>query len=82
MAALARGRLRKKITELEKALVGSLREHHRLILRVSIQMVASYDKAIAQLVQEIDQRMQPYREHAERLQSIPGVKNHPPITDC
>jgi transposase len=74
MAALARGRLRKKITELEKALEGSLREHHRLILRVSIQMIASYDTAIAQLDNEIDQRIEPYREQSERLQSIPGVK--------
>jgi len=74
MAALARGRLRKKITELEKALEGSLREHHRLILRVSIQMIASYDTAIAKLDREIEQRMEPYRDQSERLQSIPGVK--------
>jgi len=53
MAALARGRLRKKITELEKALEGSLREHHRLILTVSIQMIASYDTAIAKLDREL-----------------------------
>ncbi len=74
MAELARGRLRKKITELEKALEGSLREHHRLILKVSIQMIASYDNAIDKLDREIDQRMEPYREESERLQSIPGFK--------
>jgi transposase len=74
MAELARGRLRKKITELEKALEGSLREHHRLILKVSIQMIASYDNAIDKLDREIDQRMEPYREESERLQSIPGLK--------
>lgn len=74
MAELARGRLRKKITELEKALEGYLREHHRLILRLSIQMIASYDEAIDKLDHEIDQRMKPYREEAERLENIPGVK--------
>ena len=74
MAELARGRLRKKITELEKALEGYLREHHRLIIRVSIQMIASYDNAIDKLDHEIDQRMEPYREESERLQSIPGLK--------
>lgn len=74
MAELARGRLRKKITELEKALEGHIREHHRLIIRVSIQMIASYDKAIDKLDREIDQRMKPYREESERLQSIPGLK--------
>jgi transposase len=77
MAELARGRLRKKTTELEKALEGSLREHHRLILRVSIQMIASYDTAIAKLDGEIEQRRQPYRDQSERLQSIPGVKKRP-----
>jgi transposase len=74
MATLARGRLRKKITELEKALEGHMKEHHRLILKVSIQMIASYDNAIDKLDREIDQRMEPYREESERLQSIPGLK--------
>lgn len=74
MADLARGRLRKKRTELEKALEGYFSEHHRLILRICIQMVASYDQAIEELNHEIDQRMQPYKEESERLQTIPGVK--------
>ncbi len=74
MAELARGRLRNKITELEKALEGRIREHHRLILELSIQMIASYDKTIDKLDIEIDQRMKPFREESERLQTIPGVK--------
>jgi len=76
IADLAKGRLRNKITELEKALDGYFSEHHRLILRVSIQMVASYDKAIEELNREIDQRMGPYEEISERLQTIPGVKKN------
>jgi transposase len=76
MAELAKGRLRKKRTELEKALEGRFREHHRIILRIAIQMVASYDQAIDELDCEIDQRMKPYREESERLQSIPGVKKN------
>ncbi len=74
MAELARGRLRKKITELEKALEGALKEHHRLILTLSIQMIASYDQAIDTLDVEIDERMKPYRQESERLQTIPGIK--------
>jgi transposase len=74
MSELARGRLRTKITELEKALEGALREHHRLMLTLSIQMIASYDQAIAELDREIDERMQPYRKESERLQTIPGIK--------
>jgi transposase len=74
IAELARGRLRKKVTELEKALEGHLRGHHRLILKLSVQMIASYDEAIDKLNHEIDKRIEPYREEFERLQSIPGVK--------
>jgi transposase len=74
MSELAKGRLRKKLTDLEKALEGNFREHHRLILRVCIQMVASYDQAINKLDREIDKRMLPYTEESERLQTIPGVK--------
>jgi len=74
MAELARGRLRNKITELEKALEGHLRDHHRLILKLSIEMIASYDQAIEGLSLEIDRRMEPYKEESDRLQTIPGVK--------
>jgi transposase len=78
IADLAQGRLRNKLTELEKAVEGNLAEHHRLILRLSIQMIASYDQTIEELNQEIDRRMEPYREASERLQTIPGVKKRPP----
>jgi len=77
ISASARGQLRNKIIELEKALESALPEHHRLILGVSIQVIASYDTAIAKLDNEIEQPMQPYREQSERLQSIPGVKKRP-----
>lgn len=74
MADLAKGRLRTKITELEKALEGALRDHHRLILTLAIQMIASYDQAIDTLDSEIDERMKPYAQESERLQTIPGIK--------
>lgn len=74
-------RLRKKITELEEILEGPLREHCCLIPKVSIQMIASYDRAIVKLDQEINQRIEPYREHSGRLQNIPTVKKPPLIRE-
>lgn len=74
MADLAKGRLRNKLTELEKSLEGYLREHHRLILKLSLQMIASYDQTIKRLDLEIEQKMEPYRKESERIQTIPGVK--------
>lgn len=74
MANLAKGRLRNKLAELEAALEGHLTDHHRFMLRVSIQMIASYDEAIEKLNTEIDKKMEPYRNNSEKLQTIPGVK--------
>ena len=74
MALLAKGRLRNKIEELEKSLEGYLTDHHRLILRLTLQMIASYDEAIEKLNTEIDKRMEPFQQKAEGIQAIPGVK--------
>jgi len=74
MAGLAKSRLRSKLSELEMALEGILTDHHRVLFKISLQMVASYDEAIEKLNQEIDRKMEPYHEISERLQTIPGVK--------
>ena len=74
MADLARGRLRNKIEDLEKSLEGYFSDHHRIILKLTLQMIASYDEAIEKLNDEIEKRMESFQEEAEGLQTIPGVK--------
>jgi len=74
MAELAKGRLRTKLPELEKALAGYLSDHQRMLLKVSLQMIGSFDEAIEKLSQEIDVQMKPFESTAERLQTLPGVK--------
>jgi len=74
MADLAKKRLRSKLSELEMALEGILTDHHRMLFKLSLQMIASYEEAIEKLNEEIDRRMELYRETSERLQTIPGVK--------
>ena len=76
MAELAKGRLRNKLPELETALVGYLSDHQRLLLKVSLQMIGSFDEAIAKLSQQIDVQMKPFESTAERLQTLPGVKKN------
>jgi transposase len=76
MAQLAKGRLRSKLAELEKALMGHLSEHQRLMLKVSLQVIGSYDEAIEKLSQEIGRHMLAFEPVAGRLQSIPGVKKN------
>lgn len=76
MADLAKGRLRNKLTDLEKALEGHFLEHHRFILRISIQMIASHDQAIDKLNSEIDKKMEPYKKESEAIQTIHGIKKN------
>ncbi len=74
MAELAKGRLRNKMEDLEKSLEGYITDHHRLILQLTFQMIASYDDAIEKLNTEIDKRMEPFHKESEGVQTIPGVK--------
>jgi transposase len=74
MADLAKGRLRNKIEDLGKSLEGNLTNHHRLILKLTLQMIGSYDEAIEQLNVEIAKRMESYQYQSEAIQTIPGVK--------
>ena len=76
IAELAKGKLRKKRTELEKALVGVVREHHRLLLAMHLEQIDLLDEQIARLTEEIAERLRPFDEELERLDTIPGVGRH------
>jgi len=73
IANLAVGRLRKKRAELEKALVGLVREHHRLLLAMHLEQIDLLDDQIARLSQEIAERLRPFEDELARLDTIPGV---------
>jgi len=57
MAALAKGRLRNKLPELEKALTGIVREHHRFLLAQQLAHIDFLDEQIDELGQEIVRRV-------------------------
>jgi transposase len=73
MAALAQGRLRKKVVELEQALEGRLDEHHRFLLQLQLRRLDNTDADLAGLDARIDEALAPYREQCDVLQQIPGV---------
>lgn len=68
-----KGKLRKKIGQLELALDGRIPEHHRFILNMQIGSLEQMDRDIALLEERIDEKLSPYREQHELLQQIPGV---------
>jgi transposase len=73
MAQLAKGKLRKKIGQLELALDGKIEDHHRFILSMQIGRLEQMDQDIEKLEEHIDQKLTPFRQQHELLKQIPGV---------
>jgi transposase len=75
LAQLARGRLRDKIDELERALTGHLRDNHRTLLRIQLEHIDELNAKIQVLNEEIDRLLAPFdqSEALARLDTIPGV---------
>lgn len=95
LAELARGVLRKKLPELERALDGRMTDHHRYLLRVHLEMVTYLEDKIEELEarierivhqkqkeeQEQDQK-QEGRQSSPFLAAITLLKTVPGIADC
>lgn len=75
LAQLARGRLREKIAELERALTGRVRDSHRLLLKLHLEHIDDLNHKIRQLSGEIERLLGPFDTSAAlaRLDAIPGV---------
>ena len=58
MAEMAKGRMRSKIPELEKALTGIVSDHHRFMLAQQLTHIDFLDEQIAQIGQEISGRLE------------------------
>lgn len=73
MANLARGRLREKLPELQRALAGRFAPHQRFMLAQQLAHIDQLDANISALEAEIEERMRPFADAVEALDSIPGV---------
>lgn len=73
MAELAKGRLREKREQLDKALQGRVKPHHRFVLAELLCQVDSLDESIARFDAEIEKYCHPFEEAVELLDTIPGV---------
>lgn len=74
---LALGLLRKKLPELELALSGRVRSHHRIVLSELLKQVRSLDESVQALDQAIDAAMKeaddPFEEAVRLAATIPGL---------
>jgi transposase len=73
LADLARGLLRKKIPELERALTGQVDAHQRFLIQRHLQQITGLDTAIADVSGEIAERVHPFEAIIARLDTIPGI---------
>src|SRR5208283_180237 len=71
--ALAHRRIKATSAELEAALRGRVTKHHRFALRLLLQHIDAIDAAIAEIDQEVDANIEPFRTAIRILSTIPGV---------
>jgi transposase len=75
LAELAKGRMRGKIAELERALTGHVQAHHRLLLSLHLEHIDDLTAKLDRLNGEIEPYLAPFdqADELERLDEIPGV---------
>jgi transposase len=74
MAGLVKGKLTRKKAQIREALVGKFEEHHKFMIKSSLDHIKSIQKVIAGIDSQIDKVISPYRKEYELLQTIPGIK--------
>ncbi len=73
LAQCARGRMKAKIPQLERALAGRFGPHQRFLVARQLAHIDVLDEAIAEVSAEVAQRMIPFEEEIALLDTIPGV---------
>jgi transposase len=75
LADLAQGTARKKRTELVEALHGRIRDHHRKLLKVHLELVAALELALADIDAAVGKTLAPIQNSARLLTTMPGVSD-------
>ena len=73
LAQLAKGKLRSKIPELERALEGRFGAHQRFMIAEQLAHLDYLDESIERVSAEVAERVRPFEEAIARLDTIPGV---------
>jgi transposase len=73
LAALAHQRVKAPREKLAEALRGRVTAHHRFLLRLHLRQVDALEAAAAEIEQEVEAELAPFRAAVRLLNSIPGV---------
>lgn len=76
MADLSRGRLRNRKGELAEALVGNIEEHHKRMIRTSLEHINAMETILVTVEQKIQEKIERhFKEEFELLKTIPPVRD-------
>lgn len=73
LAELAKGRMRAKIPELQRALAGSFRPHHQFMVARHLAYIDAIDEIVTQVSDEIAERLHAAEADVELLDAITGI---------
>lgn len=79
LAELAQKRLRQRIPELQKALSGRVRDHHRFLLKEHLGEWTALAESIRRVEQEIDRLIAPFEYAVTLWLAVPGINR---VTAC
>jgi transposase len=74
LAALADRRLKASPAQLREALRGRVTKQHRFLLRLHLKQIDALEAGIAEIDQQVEGDIAPFRAAAKQLSSAPGVK--------
>ncbi len=73
LAQLARGKLREKLPQLEKALRGQFAAHQRFLVAQQLAHIDGLDEIIVRVSAEIAERVRPFEEAIEQVDTVTGI---------
>jgi transposase len=73
LAAMALGKMRRKLPQLELALTGQFTDHHGRIIQGALDLIDLLNTQIAQIDEQIEELVEPLRPQIDQLDTIPGV---------
>ena len=76
LAQHAKGRLRAKIPDLERAVAARFGAHHAMMCRLHLDHIDHLDVAIATVEERIESMLIPFQIARDRLRTIPGIAVH------
>jgi transposase len=80
LADLAKGKLRKKLPLLQKALTSKFREHHAFMAAQILSLIDGIEAALEDISARIEALMRPFEKSVIKLKKVPGLE-HKAIED-